>query len=173
VIRRICLVGVALGAVTLAFGVAVATASKSKTTKAKSTTVYCDTSVSIAVPATDTDVTPAATSGNEYGSVICHQLGHGVQADSFTVPNSGDTVARFTFYMPTGTLSGTYDLTPQTGSLGSGFASVSYLGTLKVTHGTGALAGVTGTGTMTCSSPDSIHTSCTDKLKLTSKSGVL
>jgi hypothetical protein len=172
VIRRICLVGGALGAITLAFGVAVATASKSKT-KVKPATVYCTTSMSLAVPASDTDVTPAATSGNEYGSAICGKLGHGVQADSFTVPASGDTLARFTFYMPTGTLSGTYDLTPQTGSLGSGFASVSYLGTLKVTHGTGGLAAVTGTGTMTCSSPDSIHTRCTDKLKLTSKTGVL
>jgi hypothetical protein len=167
-------VGVALGAITLAFGVAVATASKKhKTTKPKPKTVYCMTSVGLAVPATDTDVTPAASSGNEYGSAICRQLGHGVQTDSFTVPDSGDTLARFTFYLPTGTLTGTYDLTPQEGSLGSGFASVSYLGTLIVTHGTGTLAGVTGTGTMTCSSADSVHTSCTDKLTLTSKTGLL
>jgi hypothetical protein len=166
-------VGVALGAITLAFGVAVSTAKKSKTPKVKPVTVFCTTSVGLAVPAADQDVTPAATSGNEYGSAICRHLGHGVQADSFTVPDSGDTLARFTIYLPNGTLTGTYDLTPQEGSVTTGFASVSYLGTVKVTHGTGVLAGVTGIGTMTCTSPDSVHTTCTDKLKLKSKTGII
>ncbi len=141
--------------------------------KVKATTVYCRTDVGVTIPAGATDITPPALSGKEYGPASCGKLGNGVQADAFTVPGSGDTLAKFTWYLSTGTVTGTYDLTPQEGSLGTGFASVSYLGELKVTHGTGTLAGVTGTGTMTCASPDSIHTSCTDKLKLSSKTGVL
>jgi hypothetical protein len=170
--RHIRLAAAALCVAPLATG-GVAAAAAKKSTKVKPTTVYCRTNVGVMIPAGATDITPPALQGTEYGSASCGKLGDGAQADKFTVPGSGDTLAKFTWYLPTGTLTGTYDLTPQEGSLGTGFASVSYLGTLKVTHGTGTLAGVTGVGTMTCSSPDSIHTSCTDKLELTSKTGVL
>jgi len=161
-------VGAALSVISLAFGVAVATASKSKTTKTKSITVTCRTAVTVTIASGDTGVTPPLPQGTEYGSAACDKLvGDGVQADRFTVPDSGDTLANYTWYFRTGTLKGTYDLTPQEGSLNTGFTSASYLGALKVLAGTGALKGYTGTGTMTCSTPDGIHTSCTDKLKLT------
>jgi hypothetical protein len=91
-------------------------------------------------------------------------LGAGVQADRFTVPASGDTVAKFTLYFATGSLHGTYDLTPQEGALN--FMSVAYQGTVKVDGGTGAFQGITGTGALRCKTPDGIHTNCTDRLKL-------
>lgn len=165
--RRICLVGAPLSVISLAFGVAAATASKSKTTKTKPIAVTCRTAIAVTIAPGDTVVTPPDPQGAEYGSAACNKLfGNGVQADHFTVPGSGDTLANYTWYFRTGTLKGTYDLTPQEGSLGTGFTSASYLGTLKVIAGTGALKGYTGTGTMTCATPDGIHTSCTNKLKL-------
>jgi hypothetical protein len=101
----------------------------------------------------------------QYGPAKCGSLlGAGVQKDSFTVPTSGDTVAKYVMYFNTGTIHGTYDLTPQSSSLN--FLATSWTGTLKVLGGTGAYKGVTGTGKMKCGSPDGVHTSCTDKLKL-------
>ena len=173
--RRICLVA-ALCVIPLASGVAASAAktkTKTKSTKAKPTTVYCRTAVGLMIPAGQTEITPPASQGDEWGTASCGKLGKGAQGDNFTVVDSGDSVGKFTWYLSTGTVSGTFDLTPQEGSLGSGFASVTYLGTLKVTGATGTLVGVKGTGTMNCSSPDSIHTSCTDKLKLTDKTGTL
>ncbi len=48
------------------------------------------------------------------------------------------------------------------------FQSVSYIGRLTVSGGTGLDRLAKGTAaTVTCSSPDSVHMSCTYKLKLT------
>jgi len=168
--RHIRLAAVALCVAPLATGgVAAAAAKQSKKVKVKPTTVYCRTNVSVQVPAGATDIVPPPTQGAEYGPAACGRLGNGVQADTFTVPASGDTLAKFTWYLSTGTVTGTYDLTPQEGTLN--FLSVTYTGVLKVTGGTGPFVGLKGTGTMTCSTPDSVHTSCTDKLALISKTG--
>ncbi len=165
--RRICLVGAALSVILMAFGVAGAMASKTKTkTASKPVAVVCHTKTTIVVPTGDTGVTPPVSQGSEYGSAACGKLGRGVQSDQFSVPDSGDTVATFTWYLPTGTIRGKSDLTPQEGTLN--FLSVDYVGKLTIVGGTGAFAGVKGKGpgTMVCQSPDSVHTSCTDKLKL-------
>jgi hypothetical protein len=153
----------------MAFGVAGAMASKPKTKSAsKPVAVVCRTKTTIEVPNGETGVTPPVSQGSEYGTAGCGKLGRGVQSDQFTVPDSGDTVATFTWYLPTGSIRGKYDLTPQEGTLN--FLSVDYVGKLTVTGGTGAFAGAkskgTGTGTMVCQSPDSVHTSCTDNVKL-------
>jgi hypothetical protein len=75
--------------------------------------------------------------------------------------------ASFQLYFLTGTLDGKYVLTPQEGNFSpTTFTETDYLGTLTITGGTGAYKGAKGTGTMTCTTPDGIHTTCTDKLKL-------
>jgi hypothetical protein len=165
--RRICLAGIALSAIPLAFGVTAASAAKSKTkhAKVKPVAVFCKTNVGIMIASGQTTVTPPASQGSEYGSAACGKLfGNGIQADNFTIPDSGDTVASYKLYFPQGSVHGTYDLTPQEGSLN--FLNVDYLGTLKVEGGTGIFKGMTGTGTMKCSSPDGIHTTCSDKFEL-------
>jgi hypothetical protein len=146
-------------------GPALAASSKggSKAAK-KATRVTCSTSTSIAVANGASQVSPPVASGDEFGSASCGALGSGVQWDSFTVPTSGDTVAKYVLYLKAGTIRGTYDLTPQSGQLN--FLSTDWDGTLKVLGGTGAYKGVTGTGTMKCGTGDGIHTSCRDRLKL-------
>lgn len=168
--RRIWVVGAALGVCLLALvaGPAIAASShKAKSKKSKPTVekVVCSTATSIAIANGDTGVSPPAAQGVEYGSAGCGApMGGGVQKDSFTVPTSGDTLAKFAMYFGKGTVHGTYDLTPQQTTLN--FLETDWTGTLKVLGGTGAYKGVTGIGTMTCKTLDGIHTSCTDKLKL-------
>jgi hypothetical protein len=163
-----CLVGAALSTAAAAFGVAPALAAQSNAKKQKQKPVQttCKTDVGIMIAAGDDSVTPPVASGHEYGTAVCGKaLGRGVQSDTFAVPDSGDTLATFTLYLLGGTIRGKYDLTPQEGSLN--FLETDYLGTLTVKGGTGLFQGAKGTGTMTCKSPDGIHTGCTDKLKLT------
>jgi hypothetical protein len=112
-----------------------------------------------------TDVTPPVSAGHEYGSATCGKLlGRGIQSDTFSTTDSGDTAATFTIYFRNGTIRGKYDLTPQEASFN--FTTVDYDGAMTVTGGTGQFFGAKGTGTMTCESPDGIHTSCSDKLTL-------
>jgi hypothetical protein len=162
--RRICLVGAALSVCPLAFIAGNATAASTKS-KSPVTKVACASKTSIMVANGDTGVSPPVSQGSEYGPVQCGgTLGRGILSDSFTVPASGDTVAKYTMYFHTGTVHGTYDISPQPGSLN--FLETDWTGTLKVLGGTGAYKAVTGTGTMTCKSLDGIHTTCADKLKL-------
>ena len=166
--RRMCLVGATLSAVPLTLGVSSATAAQSNAKKQKPKPVQttCKTDVGIMVAAGDNAVTPPVASGHEYGTAVCGKaLGHGVQSDTFNVPDTGDTLATSTMYLPQGTIRGKYDLTPQEGSFN--FLETDYLGTLTVKGGSGLFQGAKGTGTMACKTLDGIHTSCTDKLKLT------
>ena len=166
--RRICLVGAALSLCPLAFvaGPAVAaTGHRSKHNSAAAKAVTCAAKTSIMIASGDTQVLPPAQQGGEYGIVRCAKmLGSGVQADTFTVPASGDTIAKFAMYFGTGMVKGTYDLTPQ--STGLNFLETDWTGTMKILGGTGAYKGVTGAGKMVCKSMDGIHTTCTDRLKL-------
>jgi hypothetical protein len=162
--RRICQAAAALSVVPLAFGVAAAAA---HTQAAPATTkVACKTSLSIAIApgATSVDANNVQ-SGHEYGSATCGKLlGQGVQADRFSTDSSGIIVVKYTLYFATGTLHGTYELTAQNDSLN--FTASDYVGKLTVKGGTGTYKGMTGTGTMTCSTPDGIHSACTTHLKL-------
>ncbi|MFZ0091488.1 MAG: hypothetical protein WAL63_18415 [Solirubrobacteraceae bacterium] len=165
--RRICLVG-ALSVCLLASvaGTALAASSTSKPSKPTTVKVSCSTADSIAIPAGETGVLPPADQGAEYGTASCGgALGGGVSKVSFTIPASGDTIAKDTLYFNTGTLYGTYDLTPQQQS-SLNFLETDWTGTMKVLGGRGAHRGVTGTGTMACQTLDGIHITCTDKLKL-------
>lgn len=162
--RLICLAGAALSVCPLALAAGNATAASSKR-RTPTKKVSCSTKTSIMIAGGDTSVSPPAAQGVEYGTASCGRLlGGGVQRDSFAVPASGDTVAKYTLYFRTGTLHGTYDLTPQSISLN--FLATDWSGTLKVLGGTGVYKGVKGTGTMTCKTLDGIHTTCADKLVL-------
>jgi hypothetical protein len=162
-----CLVGTALSTGALALGAAPAIAAQSsaKKQKPKPVDTTCKTDVGIMIAPGDDNVTPPVESGHEYGTAVCGKaLGRGVQSDTFTVPQSGDTLATFTLYLPGGTVRGKFDLTPQEGTLN--FLETDYLGTLTVKGGSGLFQSAKGTGTMTCKTLDGIHTGCTDKLKL-------
>jgi hypothetical protein len=169
--RRICLVGATLSVCLLALAAGTALAASNSNSNSNSnssgttTKVSCAVNTSIIIASGDTGVSPPVSQGSEYGTASCNKgLGGGVQKDSFNVPASGDTVATYAMYFATGSIHGSYDLTPQSGSLN--FLATSWLGTLKVLGGTGAYRGMTGTGTMQCASQDGIHTTCKDKLKL-------
>jgi hypothetical protein len=164
--RVIRVAGVASSTAALIIGATTAAAAvhKSKPAKAAAVSVKCTTKVGVMVADGDTSVTPPVEQGSEYGTALCSKLGTGVQGDSFTIADSGNTEANFTWYLRTGTVSGKYEVTPQEGTLN--FLNVTYSGTLTVTGGTGTLHGIKGSGTMTCASQDGIHTSCTDKLKV-------
>lgn len=164
--RRICVAGVALGLSPLAFLAGTAAAAKTKSSAGGGTKIVCSTKTSIMIPSGDNNVLPPAQQGTEYGTGNCGKpLGGGVQRDSFTVPASGDTVAKYTLYFHTGTVSGTYDLTPAGGS-SQNFLETDWTGTMKVTGGTGAFKGAKGVGTMACTTMDGIHSTCTDKLRV-------
>ena len=168
--RRFCLVLAALSIGAMAFGaVGAAAATKKSSGKTKSfkpvAKATCKTNTGITVAQGDSSVTPPVSQGSEYGTSVCGKvLGRGVQADTFNVPLSGDDLAKYTMFFPTGTIHGKYDLTPQEGSF-SNFDESDYVGTLTILGGTGAYQGAKGIGTMTCTSLDGIHTTCTDHLK--------
>jgi hypothetical protein len=167
--RRICLVGAALSVVcplTLGVGTAGAAGNTKPATKSKAThRVRCATDTSIVIPPGATIVSPPASDGREYGTASCTpKLGAGVQSDSFTVPSSGNTDAKFTWYLATGTVYGTYILVLEEGSLN--FLAASWTGTIKVLGGSGTYHGVKGTGTMFCKSADELHTTCKDTVTL-------
>jgi hypothetical protein len=170
-VRRICLVAVAIAASFLTVAIAVAPAgAKTKKGKTKVTVVKasCKVSEAIAPPAGSDQVVPPVSQGQAYGSVICGGVGGGLQSESMTLQNSGDITGTWWDYLKTGAVHGTYDLTPGS-SLPTNpqdFAAGTYTGTIVVAGGTGTFKGITGTGTSACATQDSVHYSCTEKLKL-------
>lgn len=128
----------------------------------------CATNVGVMIASGDTSVAAPAPDGQEYGTTACGRpLGSGVQQDTFTLQDSGDTTASFKMYFPKGSIQGTYDLFPGEGSFGaSNFSQQDSQGTLTVTGGTGRFRGTTGAGTLQCTSPDGVHTTCTDRMRL-------
>jgi hypothetical protein len=179
--RRTCFAAAAIAAASLAVGVGIATAaSKPATPKATPavTVLKCHGSLTVVPPAGSASVDQPPSVGSQYGQLRCPtaMFGRGVESSTFKVPDTGDMVGKYTQYFGDGTVHGTFDLTPQeaSGTFTSGsFTSQNWEGTLKVTGGTGAfklikeLKGKKGIGTMTCTSPDSVHMTCHEKVKLT------
>jgi hypothetical protein len=172
--RRICLVGTALAVVPFAVGISVATAaSKSTTPKpaAKAIVVKCHLSLSTVPSPGSASVDQPPSGGAQYGTVHCAgaSFGWGVEKDSFNVPDSGDTVGKYVQYFGTGSIRGKFDLSPdENGDVSStDFTSESWTGTVTVITGTGTLAKASGKkGIIKCTSGDSVHLTCTSKLKL-------
>ena len=175
--KRICLLGATIAAV-LIIGVASALAAtsssskggkKSKTPSTVTTKVSCASSLTLQVPAGATDVSPAGQDGSEMGSVTCPGVGKGVEAQSFTTADSGDLIGKWQAWFSTGTVYGTFDLTPDDNgppTSTTSFSQASYTGTFIVKGGASAFAKATGTGTLTCSTQDSVHFSCKQKGKV-------
>jgi hypothetical protein len=176
-VKRICLLGATIAAV-LIIGVASALAAtsssskggkKSKTPSTVTTKVSCASSLSLQVPAGATDVSPASQDGTEMGSTTCAPIGHGVEVESYTTADSGDLIGKWQAWFSTGTAFGTFDLTPDDNgppTSTTSFSQASYTGTFTVKGGAGALAKATGTGTLTCSTQDSVHFTCKQKGKV-------
>ncbi len=169
--RRICLVGLAVAAVPFAMGISVAAAaSKSTKPASKPLVVKCHLSLGTLPPAGSPSVEQPPSQGAQYGPVHCGgaSLGWGVEKNSFKVPDSGDSVGSYAQYFGTGSLRGRFDLTPIEQTLSpTDFTSEAWTGTVTVTGGTGTLAKAKGKkGTLKCTSADSVHLACTEKIKL-------
>jgi hypothetical protein len=137
------------------------------------TTLKCKNSLTTELLADSNTVNQPASQGNQYGPVHCPTkgFGGGIIGDSFTVPDSGDTVGTYTQYFSAGSIHGKFDLSPEEAGpiSNANFESQSWSGTITIAGGTGIYNGITakkGSGTMTCTSPDSVHLSCTEKIKL-------
>jgi len=168
-VRRISLVGAAIIAALLTTGVAAVAAKTPVTVKKVTTKVTCTLALTTEVPAGDTVVTPGDPQGTQFGFVHCGKLfGSGVQTDPYAQTSSGDVVGTYRQYFGAGSVHGQYDLavTQQSAPTTTTFTAASYAGTVSVTGGSGAYTGVTGKGTLACSTTDSIHTSCTEHVKL-------
>jgi hypothetical protein len=130
----------------------------------------CTVFVTTEVPSNETVVLPSAAQGQQWGSIACggKTLGSGAQKQDFASPDTGDTSGTFTSYFRTGTVHGTFKLTQQEGSIttSNDFASANYVGTLKITGGSGTFKDAKGTGTLTCTTPDGIHFTYKEKIAL-------
>jgi hypothetical protein len=101
--------------------------------------------------------------------VAARRSGSGLEKNIFKVPDSGDTVGSYVQYFGDGSVRGKFDLTPdQNGDVSStDFTSESRTGTVTVTKGSGTLAKASGKeGVLKCTSGDSVHLTCIEKLKL-------
>ncbi|HUA02983.1 MAG TPA: hypothetical protein VMB27_03700 [Solirubrobacteraceae bacterium] len=160
------LVGTAIAAAPFVVGIGVASAAGGSS----SVVLKCHISVSAVPPPGSNSVDQPPSQGFQYGTVHCGSAGTGVEAASFKVPDSGDTVGNYTQYFGTGSVHGKFDLTPSEGSgdiSSTSFTSESWVGTVTVTGGTGSWAKASGKkGVLKCTSGDSVHLTCTEKLKL-------
>lgn len=158
-----------MAAASLIAGASIASAASSSTPKA--VTLKCQVSLTTVAPSGSQVVDVPPSGGTQYGPAKCTpRLGRGIQSDSFTIPDSGDMVGSYTQYLSTGTVRGKFDLSPLPGAPPStaSFQSQSWSGTVTVTGGTGPYAKATGKkGALSCTSPDSVHLRCTEKVKVT------
>jgi hypothetical protein len=173
--RRIWFALTAVMAASLAVGVGMAVAAAPKSSgkgAKKAITLRCTLSLTTeAAPGSNT-VDQPASQGSQYGPIHCSPsaFGGGIEGDSFTVPDSGDTNGQYRQYFNAGSIKGAFTLTPQEANFGpTAFANQTWAGTVTITGGTGVYKGIKGkkgTGVLTCTSPDSVHLSCTEKIKV-------
>ena len=74
-------------------------------------------------------------------------------------------------YFSTGSIRGKFNLVPQEGTAlsSTSFTSETWVGTVTVTGGSGSYSTAAGkTGTIKCASADTVHLTCTEKIKLSS-----
>jgi hypothetical protein len=170
--RRICLALTALAAVAVAVGISVNAAGAKTAPPSKTILVKCHISLGTVPPAGSPTVDQPPEKGTAYGPARCNLLGSGVMQLNFKVPDSGDTVGKYWQYFNNGTVHGSFDLSPTeaNGALSSSsFSNEAWEGKITVTGGTGAFSGVAAKkGTMKCTSGDTVHLTCTEKIKLTS-----
>lgn len=162
--KRICFLGAAIAAI-LTIGVASALAAaphaaKSGAKKSSGTKLQFTGSLVLQVAPGDTDVTPASETGSDAGPVSATPFGKGFATLSYTTDAAGDLTGKWQEWFSTGSVYGTFDLTPGDNgppTTSTSFSAVSYTGTFVIKDGTGAYAKVTGKGTLSASSQDSVH----------------
>lgn len=155
-------------------GVALAAGTHSGTIGAKAIKLNCKLELIAAAPEGTNVVDQPPSQGSQYGPVNCRPFGPsgfggGIVATRFTVPDSGDTVGKYVQYFKAGSVRGSFDLTPQESDFSStNFTALSWTGAVKVVSGTGTYQGIKAkkAGTMTCTSMDSVHLNCVEKVKL-------
>ena len=180
--RRTWLVGTVMAAASLVLGVGFASAASSSTTATtvKPVTLKCHIFMATPPPDGDNTVTQPPLSGTFYGPSHCptKSFGGGLEAAPFQLADTGDTVGRYVQYFADGSIKGAFDLTPAEGQPPSTttFESNAWTGTVTVTGGTGVYKGITmhkakkhkpaTPGVLNCTSPDSVHLTCTEKIKV-------
>lgn len=181
--RRISFVGTAVAAASLVVGVGLAAAAGTGQT-ANSVTLTCKIAIATPPGPGESTVEQPPLAGTFYGPSHCRtntkSFGGSTEAAPFKVADSGDTVGTYAQYFGAGSITGKFDLTPGEGTLptADNFLSTTYTGTVTVTGGTGTFAGIKGLagkkhmGTLHCTSPDTVHLTCTEKVKVTLPPGL-
>ena len=162
--KRICLLGAAIAGI-LIIGVASALAAaphaaKSGGKKSSGTKLSCKGNLILQVAPGATDVTPASETGSDAGPVSCKPFGKGFATLSYTTDAAGDLTGKWQEWFGTGSVYGTFDLTPSDNApptTSTSFSVQSFSGTFVIKSGTGAYAKATGKGTMSANSSDSVH----------------
>jgi hypothetical protein len=137
---------------------------------AKATSVNCRINLVLLSEPGHVAPDPTAATGHDFGTFTCGRpLGRGVQTDSVrskpATPTTGTASGSYSWYLSNGTVGGPFKVNYSVTSA----TAVSYKGTYRITHGTGALARVRGHGVLNCVSRDGgVHTSCQAPLTLTS-----
>lgn len=172
--KRIVLTGAALAALFTAGIPAVATAARSiphtkKTATTKTVHASCKLSLTTVAPPGSIGVEAGATSGTNYGNSTCASERPGVARQVFAIDAAGDMGGKLQQWFATGSLYGTFKLTASSASApptSTSFGKAAYSGTVTLMGASGQLKGVTGSGKLTCTTPDSLHYTCIEKLKL-------
>lgn len=136
---------------------------------AVTTKMTCDLKLATQIPSNDVTVTQGAESGTQDGRAGCAKpLFGGIEQATFLQDDSGDLTGKWQQWFNSGSVYGTYALTPEdTGPpTTTSFTSQSYTGTMTLTNGSGVFKKATGTATLACTTTDSAHFVCTEKLKL-------
>lgn len=142
---------------------------KTATTKTVTTHASCKLSLTTVAPPGTDGVTAGTTSGANFGNSTCASARPGVARQVFAIDDAGDMSGKVQQWFATGSLYGTFQLTAQSISApptASSFGKAKYSGTVKLTGSSGMMKGITGTGTMACYTPDSLHFTCIEKLTL-------
>ena len=146
--KRICLLGAAIAAV-LIIGVASALAAtshaskggkKSKTPSTVTTKVSCTSSLILQVPAGARTSRPPPWTGPRWAPPTAAPVGKGVELQSFTTEDSGDITGKWQAWFNTGSVFGTFTMTPSDNNpptTTTSFSQASYTGTFIVKNGTG------------------------------------
>ena len=166
--RRIALIASLVGVASVAVGAAGASAAAPAA--GKKLVLHCAMNLTVAPPPGNPAVQQPPAGGWQYGHALCPKAGFGAAgvASPFTVPVTDDMVGKYVLYFAAGTIRGTFNLVPQEGDL-SNFLAENWLGTTRVISGTGIYKGIRGLkapGTMSCSSPDTVHMTCTMRDKV-------
>lgn len=183
--KRICLMGAAVAGLFTAGITSAATAATPATSRpravaitarAKTTSrtarvdVSCKLALATQIPAGSTSVTQGTTTGKQYGTASCGgPLFAGVTHDSFAADAGGNLSGPMQQWFRTGALHGSYTLAPSQPPeppTPTTFATESYAGTLAIASGSGYLRDIHGRGTLSCTTTDGAHYSCSETLKL-------